>query len=311
MKPPTIYERVQQAEEVYQNFRKQYVTHDFTDWKATKELPSGEEVILSYNELIPPYCRRYPTMLGYIFSCIPPSEVAQVLDKHFPQPDRLDEDYIADTLQEIDDIVSSNYSFSPNRHDGIDYYNGFGGGLAMADASYAGIPTDNSRLMSKVLPNVERARQWMATIKEIKASSPPTPAPAELPMASTTATNSVASEASDSVGLKWLGKGADLAEVFYRMAKNGLIDLREFREPNGKNMSELCRNICELFQVPAGNRAAAAKALKASLSKFAPEELLPGPVDEGVIYRVLDRKPGGSTSTKAASSIPLPPVGEA
>lgn len=311
MKPFNTAERKQQADEAYRNIRNQYTIEDYTDWDATKVLPTGEEVRLSYNELIPPYSQRYPTMLGYVFSCIELSEVAQLLDKHFPQPDRLDEDYIADTLQEIEQIVLSNYSFTPNKLHGIDYYNGFGGGLAMDDASYAGIPTDNSKFTSRVLPNVARARQWLATIKEIKASFPSTPAPAVLPMASTTTISSAATEPSDFVGLSWLSSGADLAEVFYRMAKAGLIDLRAFREPNGKSMSKLCKNICELFQVPSGKRAAAASALKASLSKFAPEELLPGPIDEGVVYRVLDRKPGGNASAKAASAVPLPPVGEA
>ena len=309
MKPTTFLERFQQAEATYHSVREQFASNNFLDWVIEDKLPSGEIRERKFSDLIPPYCRRYTTMLGFIFSGISPAEVPRVLDGHFPGLDRIDLDYVRDVIQEIDDIVSSNYSFSPNSPSGVDYYNGFRGGLAMEDAGLAGQLTDNS-LMRRVLPNVERARQWVATY-ETTIDRTFTSSNVSLVAGSDDESNADDISVFELPGLKWKGKGADLAEVIYRLAKAGLIDLREYRVPNGKNMSGLCRHICQLFQVSENKREAAAKNLKANLSKFAPEDLEPGPVDELVIFKVLERKPGNAASAKIAATLPLPPVGEA
>ena len=85
--------------------------------------------------------------------------------------------------------------------------------------------------------------------------------------------------------LRWHRSVADLAELFYRLAKGGFIDLSAYRQPNGGNLSALCRQVCYLFQVPPEQSKDAASALKAALNMLLREdEMQPGPVDEQLLW---------------------------
>ncbi|MCR5889448.1 hypothetical protein LRS06_17060 [Hymenobacter sp. J193] len=306
----SIRQRMQNAEQAYEEAKARFRSKDYTDWFEDIKLPNGEVRHHSFDDFIKPYCRRYPTMLGYIFSCIDNLEVAPVLDKHFPAFDKIDADYLDDALSEIEGIVGA-YSFSTTSNDGIDYYNGYKNESEMFNASMEGQNTDN-RFAPKVISNVARARKWAVTNPMIPVSSSPI----------TDETN-VHSKVVEPVlpalkpernlangeltSLEWLGNGADLAELFYRLAKAGFINLSQFRPPNGGNMTSLCKHICQLFQVgqtPEKNDAAAV-ALQKALAKFATDELEPGEVDEQALWRKpIERRPGNAKSARVAKVIP-------
>lgn len=107
-------------------------------------------------------------------------------------------------------------------------------------------------------------------------------------------------------GLKWEKSVADIGELFYRLAKGGFINLREYREPNTGNLSALCRHICRLFQIPPEKSKDAAAALKAVLNTLLRGDTMEsGPVDEQLLWKKpLDRRPGNNASARVAAAIP-------
>ena len=306
VKPATILERNKQAEMAYQAIRGQFKTNDYLRWELFEEAPTGEEVQRNYDELIPPYSLRYPTMLGFVFSCIEPITVPHVLDAHFSKPDRLDCDYINDVLIEIEKIVSANYSFSPKSSDGIDYYNGCENESQMMEATYAGVNTDN-KFTELVTKNIERARKWLVRNEESLSTlkhNHDTPA-ADV----STSVNRVNSSAQatptatrEMPVIEWAGKVADLAELFYRLARAGFIDLAAHRSPEG-NLLGVCRHICQVFQVAPAHREGAAKNLYAYLSKFTPEQLTKGEIDEATLSRSTGRKPSNVSTVRMTDTL--------
>ncbi|WP_125921672.1 hypothetical protein [Hymenobacter lapidarius] len=104
----------------------------------------------------------------------------------------------------------------------------------------------------------------------------------------------------DPSSLNWTGSVADLAELLYRMARGGFIDLAAHRGPDG-NLSALCRHVCQLFQVPPTASKNAATALSTYLSKFTPEQLSQGHVDEEVLSKANGRKPNNANTIRLAN----------
>ncbi len=292
-RPNTILGRSELAEKEYQNTRAQFKTRDFLKWWLPIVNQDGTEGEHSYDELIPPYCHRYATALGFTFSCIDTAAVPVVLDKHFRNPDKLDLDYLHDVLAKIEDVIGCNYSFSTSAGDGIDYYNGFENESQMMDADRRGVDTSNKHEW-RVKGNVERSRKWMTRVEEtLQKVVAPQPQPE--PVAPAPATVALPA-------LTWSGSVADLAETLYRLARAGFIDLAAHWPPGG-NRTALCRHVCQLFQVPVTARTGVVKSLNAYLGKFTAEQVAPGPLDEAVLSAAIGRKPNSKSTVLLADTL--------
>ena len=311
-RPNTILGRVEAAQKTYQDtleyFKKQGKSRDFTVWELDITLPDGSQKTLHSDQLIPPYCRQFPTALGYVLTHTEVKYVAEVMDFHFPNPDKLDCDYLTDVLNEIEGILNVGYLFSPKAQDGIDYYCGFKNDSEMFHASLDGIDTSNTRHKEASEPVIERAKKWLTGAEAMSfAKLPPVGPDSRHSEITPPSTPPVASSLlTELPGLKWEKRVADIGELFYRLAKGGFIDLREYREPNAGNLSALCRHICRLFQVPPDRSKDAAVALKAIMNTLLRGDTMePGPVDEQLLWKKpLDRRPGNNASARVAAVIP-------
>lgn len=310
-RPDTILGRTEAAQKTYQGtleyFKKQGKSRDFTEWELDITLPDGGQKTLCSDQLIPPYCRQFPTALGYVLTYIEVKYVAETMDFYFPNPDKLDCDYLTDVLSEIDGILDVGYLFSPKAQDGIDYYCGFKNETDMFYASLEGIDTSNTKHREASLPVIERAKKWLLSAEAMILAKPApvgtdsrhsAPPPSTPPVAT--------SLPMELPGLRWEKSVADIGELFYRLAKGGFIDLGEYREPNTGNLSALCRHICRLFQIPPEKSKDAAAALKAVLNTLLRgDSMEAGPVDEQLLWKKpLDRRPGNTASARVAAIIP-------
>ncbi len=268
--------------------------------------PDGEQKTLYSDQLIPPYSRRFPAALGYVLTYTEVKYAAEVMDFHFPSPDKLDIDYLTDVLAEIEGILATGYLFSPEEQDGIDYYCGFKNEHEMFNASMQGVDTSNDRHREASLPVIERAKKWLDSA-EAMISAKPTPIDTDAkPSPSSPTPPFTTLPQTELPGLKWEKSVADIGELFYQLAKSGFIDLREYREPNTGNLSALCRHICRLFQIPPEKSKDAAAALKAVMNTLLRGDTMePGPVDEQLLWKKpLDRRPGNTASARVAAAIP-------
>lgn len=293
-RPASTFERQKLADTYYYDMRGHFKSKDYTDWREIK-MPDGKAVAINYEDVILPYCRLYPKMLGYVFSCIDSMDVPNVLDKHFRKPDLIDIDYINDVFNDIQGVLDSNYSFSTTAQDGIDYYNGFKNESEMFHLSFENVDTSNKNLVRFVTPNLERAKKWLTRTEELIRLNLTSTKPEPI---STTTTNTGSPDKQKSSAayapvetntIAWQGSIADLAEVFYRLARAGMIDLATPRGPEG-NMLGVCRQICQLFQVPPKAQDGAVKNLYAYINKFSAEQLAPGPIDEAALPKAIGRK---------------------
>lgn len=317
-RPNTILGRTEAAQKKYEEtleyFKKQGKGRNFTEWKLDITLPNNEQKTLYSDQLIPPYCRQFPTALGYVLTHTEVKYVAETMDFHFPNPDTLDVDYLTDVFTEIEGILNVGYLFLPQAQDGIDYYCGFKNDTQMFHASLEGVDTSNTKHREASLPVIERAKKWLASAEAI-ISAKPTPIDTDSkPLPPSPTHPFTTSPPTELPRLKWEKSVADIGELFYRLAKGGFIDLREYREPNTGNLSALCRHICRLFQIPPEKSKDAAAALKAVMNTLLRGDTMePGPVDEQLLWKKpLDRRPGNVASACVAAAIPTNnDVGEA
>jgi hypothetical protein len=102
--------------------------------------------------------------------------------------------------------------------------------------------------------------------------------------------------------VNWTGSVADLAELFYRLAKAGFIDLAAIRKPEG-NLLGLCRHVCQLFEFPPERREKAAKSLNAYLSQFTFEQLDKGKFEGNILSEVIGRKTNSPNTLRIEAAL--------
>lgn len=243
---------------------------------------------------VPPYCSMFPNYLAWRLTEIYLPEVLPMLKSLFPQPDLMDCQYLRDVLSKHQ--AMGIHDFKP-----IELQQAPDNGISPEDDPYKEYWIWGGD--DKYLLNTERLSSWLLEHEE-QLNTAKTDEKKQLVV------DTLISPLPFTVlpGLKWHKDRsiADIAELFYRLAKGGFIDLREYREPNDGSLSALCRHICHLFQVPPERSKDPAAALKAALSTLLRgDEMHPGPVNEQLLWeKPLDRRPGNPKSARIAAVIP-------
>lgn len=108
--PATLNERRIQGEKVYNFFYNKFKTHFPGDWS---EPDWGGEYMLSF----PPYSYRFDEFFGYVLTI--GIGVTNALNIFFPNPDKIDLDYLEDILFTLDQMVDAETGYACTKGIGV------------------------------------------------------------------------------------------------------------------------------------------------------------------------------------------------
>lgn len=138
-RPATLNERRIQGEKLYKFFYNHYKTHFPGDWS---EPDWGGDYMLSF----PPYSYRFDEFFGYILTL--GIGITNALNIFFPNPDKIDLDYLEDILFALDQMVDADTGYICTKGIGVH------------------IGPSSPFFKARYQASLSEARLWLATSKE-------------------------------------------------------------------------------------------------------------------------------------------------